>query len=235
MRFIHLAICLTFCSIITNAQDKSKDDVKRFFFHSHGISFQEFEQLKRRINMYPQFEKPKSSTGTLQFGIFSERNRLITGYSINAGSSLSGNRDKKSTATSFWGIPADVGYNLLKSQRASLYPFAGLGYEKYKMVFSRDVSMVPFDSVLQTSTVQQGVENLVFTNSFIVYRAGVGLSITSKKHVQNSIGLQLGYTGGFNPEEWKINKLQTLLNSPKDKLSKLFASAIIRYRFKRKS
>ncbi len=28
MRFIHLAICLTFCSIITNAQYKSKDDVK---------------------------------------------------------------------------------------------------------------------------------------------------------------------------------------------------------------
>ncbi len=174
-------------------------------------------------------------TCTLQFGIFSERNRLITGYSINAGSSLSGNRDKKNTATNYWGISADVGYNLLKSQRASLYPFVGLGYEKYKIVFNRDVSMVPFDSVLQTSIVQQRVENLVFTNSVIVYRAGIGLSITSKKHVQNSIGLQLVYTGGFNPEEWKINKSQTLLNSPKDKLSKLFASAIIRYRFKRKS
>ncbi len=235
MKSVHLFCCLILFSIIANAQNKRKAEVKRLFFHSHGISFQKFENLNKRVTAYPQFEQPKNSTGTLQFGMFAERNRLITGYSFNAGSSLSGDREKKSTATNFLGLSIDVGYDLIKSSRLSLYPFAGLGYETYKLKFNRDASTVPFDSVLLSNNFQQRVENSVFNNSFIVYRLGIGIFVTSKKHVQNSLGLQVGYTGGFSPQKWKINGTQTLLNSPKDKLSKITASILIRYQLKRKN
>lgn len=234
MKFIQLTFCLIIYSTITHAQSNGKPKVKRYFFHSHGISFQKFENLNKRVAAYPQFEQAKNSTGTLQFGTFAERNRVITGFSINAGSSLSGDREKKSTATSFFGMSADVGYNFLKSSRVSLYPFAGLSYETYKVKYNHDVSAIPFDSVLQSNNFQQRVENLVFNNSFLVHRLGIGVIVTSKKHPQNSLGLQVDYTGSFSGNKWKVNKSQTLLNSPLDKLSKVSASVLIRYQLKRK-
>ena len=235
MKIISLVLGLFCVTALANAQQKKKSPVKRMLFHSHGISFQKFDNLNKRIANYPQFQSSKNSTGTFQFGSFTERDRLITGLSLNVGSSLSGNRNKKSTATNYFGVAADVGYNLLKGTQVSLYPFAGLGYEKYKVRFNRDISTIPFDSVLQSVSFQQRVENPAFTNSYVVYRVGIGINITSKKHLQNSAGLQIGYTGGFGENDWKIKKSQTLLNSPKDKLSKIFTSIIIRYQLKHKN
>lgn len=233
MKFLQLTFCLIIFSMATHAQNMGKTKVKRYFFHSHGISFQKFENLNKRVVANPQFEEAKNSTGTLQFGTFAERKRLITGFSINAGNSLSGDREKKSTSTSFIGLSADVGYNLLKSSHVLLYPFAGLGYETYKVKYNRDVSSIPFDSVLLSNNFQQRAENLVFNNSFLVYRVGMGMVITSKKHVRNSIGLQVDYSGSFKENHWKINNSQTLLNSPADKLSKISASVLIRYELRK--
>lgn len=234
MKLFQILFCIHFLCATSFAQ-KSKPEIKRLFFHSHGISFQKFENLNKRVAVYSQFEQAKNSTGTLQFGTFAERKRIITGFSINGGSSLNGDREKKSTATSFIGLSADVGYNLLKSSRVSLYPFAGLGYETYKVKYNRDVSSIPFDSVLQSNNFQQRAENLVFNNSFLVYRLGMGLFVTSIKNTQNSLGLQVGYTGAFSSQEWKINKTQILMNSPKDMLSKISASLLIRYELRRKN
>ncbi len=234
MKIFHLGFAPCCFSTLANAQQKKKSPVKRMLFHSHGISFQKFDVLNKRITSYSQFQSSKNSTGTFQFGLITERNRLITGLIVNAGSSLSGNRNKKSTTTNFWGVAADAGYNLLKSTQVSLYPFVGLRFEKYKMKFNRDISSVPFDSVLQSVSFQQRAENVVFTNSFIVYMIGMGINVTSKKHIQNSAGLQVGYTGSLGEHEWKINKSQTLLNSPKDNLSKIFISIIFRYYLKPK-
>lgn len=233
MKFFPLICYFLFLSITSIAQE-SKGIKIRNFYHSHGISFQKFGNLNKRIAVFPQFEQPKNSTGIFEFGLITERNKLLTGFNINAGSSLSGTRNIKSTATNFWGLAANAGYNLLNSSRVSLFPYTGLGYEKYKVIFNRDVSNVPFDSVLQSGNVQQRVENIVFTNSFIIYKAGIGFSVKSKKHKQNSIGLLLDYSGSFKANDWKINKLQTLSNSPKDNLSKIAASILIRYQFKQK-
>lgn len=233
MKFFPLICYFLFLSITSIAQE-SKGIKIRNFYHSHGISFQKFGNLNKRIAVFPQFEQPKNSTGIFEFGLITERNKLLTGFNINAGSSLSGTRNIKSTATNFWGLAANAGYNLLNSSRVSLFPYTGLGYEKYKVIFNRDVSNVPFDSVLQSGNVQQRVENIVFTNSFINYKAGIGFSVKSKKHKQNSIGLLLDYSGSFKANDWKINKLQTLSNSPKDNLSKIAASILIRYQFKQK-
>lgn len=233
MKVIPLAVFFSLINCITYAQKKGNAVVKRMFFHSHGISFQKFENLNKRITAYPQFEPAKNSTGTLQFGIVAQRKRIINGYSINAGSSLSGDREKKSTGTSFFGISADVGYNILKSTGVLLYPFAGLGYEGYKIKLNRDVSTFPFDSILTSGNFQQRAENLVFNNSFMLYKVGLGLVVTSKKHVRNSIGLQVDYSGSFKSNSWKINKSQMLLNSPKDNLSKIGVSLLIRYQLGR--
>jgi opacity protein-like surface antigen len=233
MKFIRLAFLFAISSLVSYGQGQNKPQTKRFFYHSHGISFQKFENLNKRISNNPQFEQAKNSIGTLEFGMFAERNKLITIYSINAGSSLSGDREKKSASVNFTGLSADAGYSLIKNTRVSLYPLVGVGYETFKVKYNKDVSSVPFDSVFQSNNFQQRVESLVINNSFFVYRFGAGMFITSRKHFQNSIGFQLGYTGSFSEDEWKINKSQTLLNSPKDNLSRLSASVLIRYQFKK--
>ena len=225
-------MCVLSISMFAKAQMANNKNVKRMLYHAHGISFQKFDNLNKRIAAYPQYEQSKNSVGTFEFGLMTERNRLVTGFNLNVGSSLSGDRNKKSTNTNVSGLATYVGYNLIKNSRLALYPFAGLGIEKYKIKFNRDISAVPFDSVLQNVNIQQRVESLDFTNSFLVYRLGIGINITSIKHVQNSVGLQLGYAGSFNAKEWKINKSQTLFNSPKDNLSQIFTSLIIRYQLK---
>ncbi len=109
-----------------------------------------------------------------------------------------------------------------------------MGYETYKVKFNRDVTSIPFDSVLLSNSFQQRAENLVFNNSILLHRLGIGVFVTSKKHTQNSVGLQVGYMGGFSSQEWKINKTQILMNSPADKLSKVSASVLVRYELRKK-
>ena len=233
MRFLIIHFALVFFSTIINAQSNTKTVVKRYLFHSHGISFQNFGHLNNRIKAYPQYEQLKNTTGTLQFGIFTVYKKIVIGYSGNFGSSLSGDKNKKSSSINFSGAAIDFGYNIIKTDRVSLFPFAGLGYEKFKASFNKDISTIAFDSVLASNNVRQSTQGLEFTNAFAVYRLGFAAFITSKKHPQNSFGLHLGYTGSFKEKDWKINNVQSLFNSPTDKLSKIFASIIIRYEFKK--
>ena len=235
MRYKMSVVVFLFFTINTNAQIKTKPTVKRYLFHSHGISFQKFNNLDNRIKAYSQYEQLKNTTGTLQFGFFTEyKNNFIIGYSGNFGSSLSGDKNKKSSSTKFIGGAIDVGYCIFKTNRVSIFPYAGLGFEEFKAVFNKDISTIAFDSVLASNNVRQRTERLIFTNAFAIYRAGLGTFVTSKKHPQNSIGLQVGYSGSFGEKDWKINNTQSLFNSPKDKLSKISASILIRYELKRK-
>ncbi|MEJ7913424.1 MAG: hypothetical protein WKF70_09740 [Chitinophagaceae bacterium] len=234
MKSICLIAVLAFFSGPALAQDGSKKEVKRFLFHSHGISFQKFESFRQRLTGMPQLESPKNSIGTLAFGVFAERGRLISAYSFNGGSSLNGDPDKKSTTTSFIGLSADAGYDLLKNTQVSLYPYVGLGLDRFQLVFRKDLSSVPFDSVLLSPNVQTQTVKTVFANSSVVYRLGIGFFFTSKKNVRSSIGAQLGYSGNFKPTEWLINETQILQNPPADKLSRLAAQVVIRYQLQNK-
>ena len=233
MRYKMLSLAFVFFTINAQAQTKTKSAVKRYLFHSHGFSFQKFENLNTRIKAFPQYEQLKKTTGTLQFGLFTEYDKIIVGYSGNFGSSLSGDKNKKSSATKFLGGLIDVGYSIFKTERISIFPYAGLGYERFKAVFNKDISAIAFDSVLVSNSVRQNTEQLIFTNAFAVYRVGVGTFVTSKKYPQNSVGLQVGYSGSFGENDWKINNTQTVFNSPKDKLSKISACILIRYELKK--
>ena len=231
MKYLITIIAIAFFSINSVAQTKTP--VKRYLFHSHGVSFQNFDNLNNRIKGYPQYEQLKNTIGTLQFGIFTEYDKLIIGYNGNFGSSVSGDKNKKSGAINYLGGGIDLGYSIYKTPRISLYPFVGLGYEKFKASFNKDISAIPFDTVLASNNARQNTERPVFTNKFAVYKVGIGAFITSKKRPKNSLGLQVGYTGSFGEKEWKINNVQSLFNSPKDKLSKIFASILIRYELKK--
>ena len=234
MRYKMLLVAFVFFTIKANAQTKTKPPVKRYLFHSHGVSFQKFDNLNNRIKAYPQYEQLKNTTGTLQFGIFTEYDKITVGYSGNFGSSLSGDKNKKSSATKFLGGSIDVGYNIARTNRFTLFPYIGLGYEQFKASFNKDISTIAFDSVLASNNIRQTTEQLIFKNTFVMYRFGFAAFVSSKKHAQNCIGLQIGYSGSFGKKDWKINNTQTLSNSPKDKLSKVSASILIRYELKKR-
>lgn len=130
--------------------------------HGIGASFQEFEGLNSRISNFPQYKELRDHMGTLQLGWLKERNRLISGFAFSIGSSMSGDRDKKSSNLRFFGFNADIGYNVLNSQRMMLYPLVGLGYEKYQARFFKDNSGVDFDDVLESPVVQNTLDPVNF-------------------------------------------------------------------------
>ena len=221
------------CPFLVVAQTGKNPRVIRYFFHSHGISFQNFPNLNARIQSFPQYADLKKTTGTLEFGVITKRNKTLILYNFITGSSLSGNKEKKSTATKFIGGSIDLGYNFLEKNNLSIYPFIGLGIVKYNVLLRKDNSSIPFDSVLQNSIVQQNVVPLTFNNNFLAYKTGIGINLKSAKHFRNSAGLQMGYSGSFNESKWKVNSTQILTNSPKDILSKFFLQINILYQIRK--
>ena len=226
---IKLIVLIVLLPSLTKAQTKETPSVKRYFSHTHGISYQKFDNMSNRIKMFPQYAPLKNTTGTIQFGIITERKKTIFNYLLTIGSSLSGDKKKKSTATRFQGFAFDLGYYIYKGNRFSVYPMAGLGIQNYTLVLNRDNTTVPFDSVINSPTVRQNVEPLKLANRFITYRLGAGGNITSKRHPRNSFGLQAGYVGSFNEEEWRVNTTQIIANSPNDYLSQIYVLILLRY------
>ncbi len=187
-----------------------------------GVSFQKFDGLNSRVANHPQYEQVRDNTGTLQLGWLKERHQLISDFGIMAGSSLSGDRDKKSSVIRYIGVGANVGYDVLKSEKLLLYPLAGIGYQWYQAKFYTDNSSVPFDAVLQSPTTQNSIRAVSFRNSFFTYNVGLGFAIKSPKSHGGSIGLKATYTGSFdNSRSWKSNDNQDLAGAPEDKLSQL--------------
>ena len=231
MKMIKLIVLVITSPIFCIAQTKEKPSVKRYFTHTHGISYQKFDNINNRIKMFPQYEQLKNTTGTLQFGLITERNKTIFNYLVTVGSSLSGDNEKRSTATRFTGFAFDLGYYIYKRKRFSVYPMAGLGLENFTLVLNRDNSAVPFDSLLNSTTTRQNVEPLKLANRFITYRLGAGANANSKKYPRNSFGVQVGYIGSFTDKDWRINSTQIIAKSPKDNLSKLYGHLLFRYLF----
>lgn len=164
--------------------------------------------------------------GTLQLGWLKEHNKVISQFGFLAGSSMSGDRDERSSTVRFLGIGADMGYNVLNSQFVMVYPMVGLGYEKYQAKFFRDNTGVDFNNVLESPTVQNNLEPLAMKNSFVTYRAGVGFALKSPKNPARSIGLQAGYVGSFKDHEWRSKSNQKLNNSPEDGIGRIYVSLV---------
>lgn len=194
---------------------------------SIGGSFQQFDGLNSRVANLPQYEQLKDYAATLGLGWFKEKNQLISNMGISIGSTMSGHRDEKSSTIRFIGFNADIGYDVLKNEKITLYPLVGLGFQKYQAKFYKDNSQVDFDDVLESPAVQNSIQSVKFNNSFFVYRAGLGVAFKSPKYPSNSIGLQAGYTGSFRKNEWRSNEDQTLNNAPSDRIGQIFVSLVL--------
>jgi hypothetical protein len=224
---IIISVLLTTLAIACQAQEYKKKDFMPAITRSIGGAFQQFDGLNSRVSNLPQYEQLKDYSATLGLGWFKERNQFISNMGISIGSTMSGHRDEKSSTVRFINVNADIGYDVLKNDKVTLYPLAGLGFQKYQAIFYKDNSNVDFDDVLESPAVQNSIEPVKFKNGFFVYRAGFGVSLKSPKYPSSSIGLQAGYTGSFRKNEWRSNEDQVLDNSPQDRISQFFVSLVL--------
>jgi opacity protein-like surface antigen len=221
-----LFIVLLAISLATTAQKSNYADFLPQATFGVGISFQKFDGLNSRIAKFPEYQSLRGETGTLQLGWLKERNKLVSVFNVMVSSSMSGDRDKKSSVIRSIGLGGDIGYDLAKSERILFYPMAGIGYEWYQARFYKDNSSVDFDDVLDSPETENSIRSVDFKNSFFTYHLGVGVSVKSPKMPSKSIGLQAGYTGSFSNRDWKSNQSQALRNPPEDNLSR-FQIALI--------
>lgn len=223
-----ISVMLLFASVSVFAQDDKMEKMSMDFpqmSRAAGVSFQKFSGLDSRIANFPQYKELKHATGVLQLGWFKERNQFISQLNIMGGSSMSGDRDKRSSTIRYLGAAADFGFDVIKSDKVALFPLVGIGYQAYQARFFRDNSAVNFDDVLQSTTVQNNIKPLNLRNGFVNYRFGLGIAATSAKH-HCSIGVQGIYTGGFSEHAWRSSDDQILANAPSDKLSQIYAGLV---------
>ena len=226
MKLLFSTVMIGF-ALAANAQQDGKTRFMPMATRTIGISFQKFDGLNSRIANLPQFKELRDYTGVLGLGWLKERNRVVATGNLMAGSSLSGDRDKRSSTIRYLGIDANIGYDVLAKGLAMLYPLAGIGVQGYQAIFYKDNSAVAFNDVLTSPVIQNNIRSVRFTNVFVVYKLGVGFSLRSPKNPANSIGLLAGYTGSFKKNDWKSNEYQTLSGAPEDKVSQVFIGVVL--------
>jgi hypothetical protein len=225
MKTIFPLLLVIICASSYAQDNNTKADMFPEMSRAAGVSFQKFDGLNSRIANFPQYKELRNATGVLQLGWFNETKQFISQINLMGGSSMSGDRDKRSSTIRYLGVAADIGYDVIKDQKIALYPLAGLGYQKYQARFFRDNSSVGFNEVLQSPTIQNNLHSLDLTNGFFNYRLGLGIAARSVKH-HCSIGMQAIYTGSFSDHAWKSNQGQMLQGAPEDNLSQIYAGVV---------
>ena len=191
---------------------------------SFGVSFQKFDGLNSRIVNRPEYKQLRDYTGTLDLGWMDVHNRLVSDIDFTAGSSMSGDRERKSSTVRYVGAAIDLGYDLLAADKLMLYPIIGIGAQGYQARFYRDNAAVLFNDVLESPMAQNNIRPVSFTNNFLNYRVGIGFALRSSKHPSSTMGIRVGYTGSFKEKDWKSNANQTLADAPEDRLSQFNVS-----------
>ncbi|MEO8768443.1 MAG: hypothetical protein ABI402_00090 [Ferruginibacter sp.] len=219
---------LTCLSVSANAQTNTKKDFEPpLVLRGIGVSFQKFDGLNSRIANLPQYKKLRDHAGTLDLGFMKVHNRFISEIDFTAGSSMSGDRDKKSSTIRYLGAGIDIGYDVIRSEKILLYPLVGLGGLRYQARFYKDNSAIPFDIVLASSDAQNNIRPVDFLNSFFTYRLGLGFALRAPKDPSCILGIQAGYTGSFKDRSWKSSDNQELAGAPVDGISQFHVSLIM--------
>ena len=130
-----MLIALSIFSLSAMAQEKTDRKAKWDKMKSYkpimtrgvGVSFQNFDNLNHRIAGFPQFDGLKNRIWTLSAGSMHVMNNFVTQTTITAGSSLTGNPNKKSSALRTLGGGIDFGYDVIPSKTVMVYPMVGLG------------------------------------------------------------------------------------------------------------
>jgi len=191
-----------------------------------GVTFLKFGGLDNRIKQFPQYEGLESHMYTLGLGSMHVMNNFISSLSVTGGSSLSGDRDRKSSALRYLSGALDLGYDVIPSDRIMLFPMVGIGAETYHAIFYKDNASVDFDDVLEFPTIQNNIRSVKFTNKFVNYRAGLGVAFKSNKH-PGFIGLKAYYSGSIKDDRrWKSAEYQDLDGGPVDEVSRFQISLV---------
>lgn len=223
MKLIVMTLLL-FSNAVCFAQNKS-DSVRLFFHYGFGYHNQSFNGLNNRIANRPEYEKLGSSIVSINAGWNIERHHVMLNSNFVFGNSLTGDANKRSSSLSLFGIELNLGYNFSRNQNIRIYPFAGISYNAYLARLNKDVSSIPFDSVLQSNAVQQRTEPVTFTNGLLCYQAGFAVDfIKQRGRYIRSIGIRASYGGSFTGETWRINETQLLQNAPSDKVKQFNVS-----------
>jgi hypothetical protein len=228
-----ILIALCCISLSLTAQDKNKNNWKEkmkknmpMMTKSVGVSFVEFDRLNSRMAEFPQYKTAPDHIFTISMGSMHVMNNFITQTTLTAGSSLTGDREERSTALRILGVGFDLGYDVIPADRVMLYPMVGVGAETYHAIFNKDVNAVDFDDVAASPAVQNSIRTLKFTQTNIMYRLGLGLAFKSPKH-NGTIGLQGGYAGGFRNRGWKSAEYQKLEGAPVDDIRRFSVSLVL--------
>ncbi|MGC4034789.1 MAG: hypothetical protein QM764_02435 [Chitinophagaceae bacterium] len=233
-----LIACLFLIGISVSAvaqHDKREDhrdrkermkDFMPYITRSLGGSIQSFDGLNARVANLPQYKQLKDYAATIGLGMMHNYKQIITNAGLTLGSSMSGDRDERSSTIRYIGVNADLGYDVIKDERIMLYPMIGLGAQKYQALFYRDNSAVNFNDVLNSPAIQNSISSVRFNNGFLMYRLGIGFALKSPKYPA-AIGINAGYTGSFRRNDWKSNEGQTLANSPTDRVDQFYISIVL--------
>jgi hypothetical protein len=215
-----LISCLLLTLTTIGSAQSATDSARVFFQFGFGYHRQSFDGINTRIQNRPEYEKLEANIFSFSLGHSVEHKKVLLNTNILFGSSLNGNIDKRSSSVSMLDIGVNLGYNFSNNQKIRVYPFAGVSYNVYMSKLNKDVSAIPFDSVLQSNAVQQRTEPLTFTNGFFCYQGGIGIDFVKQKNgYMRTIGIKASYTGSFSRETWRINETQLLQNAPSDKIS----------------
>ncbi len=225
---IILLFVFSVLTLVTNAQqDAKKDYAPPMLMRGIGISFQKFDGLNSRLANRPEYKQLRDYAGTLDMGWLSVKKRFVQVMDVTLGSSMTGDRDKRSSTLRYAGLGLDFGYDVIKKDMIMLYPMIGIGGQGYQARFFKDNSAVFFTDVLTTSAVQNSIRPVSFTNFFLTYRLGIGFAVKSPKHPTTSMGIKLGYTGSFKDKAWKSSDNQSLAGAPEDGLSQFNVSLVL--------
>lgn len=194
---------------------------------SAGVSFQKFTGLNDRINGFSQYKTLPDHFYTISLGSMHNMKNFITQMNVNAGSSLSGKADERSSTIRMIGGSFDLGYDVIPAARVMLYPMAGVGLESYHAIFYKDVNAVNFNDVANSPAVQNSIRSVKFTNAYSTYRFGLGLAFKSPDG-NHSIGVQGIYSGSFKDNKaWKSAESQSLNGAPVDDLQRISVSLVL--------
>ncbi|HEX2684260.1 MAG TPA: hypothetical protein VHL77_10020 [Ferruginibacter sp.] len=231
-------IVMLLCGISLSAvaQDKPKNDWYKGHWKSMkdhtpvmtkgiGFSSQQFTNLKNRLAGFPQYAPLRDHMWTLSMGSMQNMNNFISQITVTAGSSLTGDPDKKSSTMRFLSGGFDIGYDFIPASRVMVYPMAGLGVECYHAILWKDVNAVNFDDVANSPTLQNSIRSVKFKNTFFTYRLGLGIGFKSPDG-NHGIGVQAGYIGSFKDKAWKSAENQSLNGAPVDDLKRFQVSLV---------
>lgn len=225
--FFAVIICLQ-----SQAQNRKKDSLETtHFYFGFGGNFQNFNGLNNRLASRQEYQKVQGNQATVVFGWQNMyRNQWIFDYALSYGNSLAGDKERKSSNLDATSFSVNLGYNVLakSNPKVRLFPFVGLSGDRVSASFNKDLSSLPFDSVLASTSYQQRTQTLKLSNTFFSFSGGIGVDFLSKKNPNNCLGLVVGYTNSFKSRDWRANDDQLLTNAPSDNLSRFYLRLILK-------